>query len=400
MGHRRDREDEGDAMNIENRPIRSLTPYAKNAKKHDETQIANVAESIRQYGFVQPIVIDRDGVIVIGHCRALAAKKLKLAEVPCVCVDDLTPEQVNALRVVDNKTNESGWDFEKLLEELTDIDLTGFDLDFENVPNEEPKHFWGDETGETNAEYEEFTEKFKPKLTTDDCYTPPKVYEAVLNWAVERYSLQDSKVIRPFYPGGDYQKEDYPAGCVVIDNPPFSILSQICAFYEERSIRYFLFAPGLTLFSNGSVEGRCLLPVCARVIYENGAYVNTGFVTNLSEYKIEMSPSLYAAITDAVNESKDTVERRKYSYPQNVLSVASCSIAKFKELKIKPESCHFIRALDSQKATGDTLFGAGFLLSEKAAAEKAAAEKAAAEKAAAEKWELSDRELEIIKNLV
>ena len=377
-------------MNIENRPIRSLTPYAKNAKKHDETQIANVAESIRQYGFVQPIVIDRDGVIVIGHCRVLAAKKLKLSEVPCVCVDDLTPEQVNALRVIDNKTNESEWDFDKLLQELTELDLTGFDFDFESVPDEEPEHFWGNETGETNAEYEAFTEKFKPKLTTDDCYTPPKIYEAVLDWAVERYGLQDAKVIRPFYPGGDYQKEDYPAGCVVIDNPPFSILSQICAFYEERSIRYFLFAPGLTLFANGSVEGRCFLPVDIKVIYENGAVVNTGFVTNLSEFKIEMSPSLNAAITDAVNESKDTVKRRKYSYPQNVLSVASHSIAKFEELKIKPESCHFIRALDSQKATGGAIFGGGFLLSEKAAAEKAAAEK----------LELSDRELEIIKNLV
>lgn len=63
-------------MNIIMKSLGEITPYAKNAKKHDETQINNVAESIRQYGFVQPIVIDKDGVIVIGHCRALAAKKL------------------------------------------------------------------------------------------------------------------------------------------------------------------------------------------------------------------------------------------------------------------------------------------------------------------------------------
>ena len=117
-------------MKVANKNLAELTPYAGNAKKHDSTQIANVAESIRQFGFVQPIVIDRNGVIVIGHCRALAAKKLGMQEVPCVCVDDLTPEQVNALRIVDNKSNESPWDFDILPDELAEIDLSGFDFDF------------------------------------------------------------------------------------------------------------------------------------------------------------------------------------------------------------------------------------------------------------------------------
>ena len=85
-------------MEITKRRLADIVPYAGNAKKHDKRQINNVSESIKQYGFVQPIVIDRDGVIVIDHCRALAAKKLGMEEVPCVCVDDLTPEQVNALR--------------------------------------------------------------------------------------------------------------------------------------------------------------------------------------------------------------------------------------------------------------------------------------------------------------
>ena len=120
----------GDSIHIVMRNVRDITPYEKNAKKHDKTQIGNVAESIKQYGFVQPVVIDRDGVIVIGHCRVLAAKQLKIAEVPCVCVDDLTPEQVNALRVVDNKSNESPWDFDLLSLELPELDLDGFDFDF------------------------------------------------------------------------------------------------------------------------------------------------------------------------------------------------------------------------------------------------------------------------------
>lgn len=117
-------------MNVVQKNVNDLIPYAKNTKKHDRKQIANVAESIKQYGFVQPVVIDRDGVIVIGHCRVLGAKKLGLEEVPCVCVDDLTPEQVNALRIVDNKSNESAWDMDLLADELEKIDLTGFDFDF------------------------------------------------------------------------------------------------------------------------------------------------------------------------------------------------------------------------------------------------------------------------------
>jgi site-specific DNA-methyltransferase (adenine-specific) len=123
-------------MNIIQKKLSEIVPYAKNAKKHDKKQIANVAESIKQYGFVQPVVIDRDGVIVIGHCRAEAAKKLGMKTVPCVCVDDLTPEQVNALRLVDNKTNESPWDMDLLVEELPELDLSAFDFDW-GIENED-----------------------------------------------------------------------------------------------------------------------------------------------------------------------------------------------------------------------------------------------------------------------
>ena len=117
-------------MNIKNISVKDLIPYEKNTKKHDDVQINNVAESIKQYGFVQPIVIDKNNVVVIGHCRLLAAKKLKMADVPCVCVEDLTEEQVKALRIVDNKSNESPWDFDFLADELAEISLDGFDFDF------------------------------------------------------------------------------------------------------------------------------------------------------------------------------------------------------------------------------------------------------------------------------
>ena len=117
-------------MKITEMSVKELKPYAKNTKKHDKTQIANVAESIKQYGFVQPIVVDKDNSIVIGHCRYEAAKKLKLETVPCVCVDELTDEQVKALRIVDNKSNESPWNMEFLTDELAEIDMSGFDFDF------------------------------------------------------------------------------------------------------------------------------------------------------------------------------------------------------------------------------------------------------------------------------
>lgn len=117
-------------MKIVDTPLGEIRPYGRNAKKHDAKQVANVAESIRQYGFVQPIVVDGDGVIVIGHCRYAAAKKLGMATVPVVRVDELTPEQVDALRIVDNKTNESPWDLELLMEDLPRLDLDTFDFDF------------------------------------------------------------------------------------------------------------------------------------------------------------------------------------------------------------------------------------------------------------------------------
>ena len=141
-------------MKIENRKIETLKPYEKNAKKHDKTQINNVAESIRQYGFVQPIVVDKDGVIVIGHCRYEAAKALGMKDVPCVCVDDLTEEQVKALRIVDNKSNESEWDFDLLKDELPELDLSAFDFDFGIEDEEEEPEIVEDEAPEVDEDAE------------------------------------------------------------------------------------------------------------------------------------------------------------------------------------------------------------------------------------------------------
>ncbi len=117
-------------MNIVNMKVKDLIPYNKNAKKHDKTQIENVAESIKQFGFAQPLVVDKDNVLIIGHCRLLAAKKLRMREVPVVKMDELTEEQVKKLRLLDNKLNESDWDYDLLADEIGDLDFDGFDVDW------------------------------------------------------------------------------------------------------------------------------------------------------------------------------------------------------------------------------------------------------------------------------
>lgn len=116
-------------------PVAELIPYEKNAKQHDERQIENIAESIRQFGFTQPLVIDRNKVVVIGHGRLAAAKKIGLYEVPCILRDDLTEKQIKQLRILDNKLNESPWDVELLAEDIQGLDFDGFNLEFE-IPEE------------------------------------------------------------------------------------------------------------------------------------------------------------------------------------------------------------------------------------------------------------------------
>lgn len=108
-------------------PPGDLTPYAKNAKRHPDEQVEHIANSIREFGFRQPIVVDADNVVVIGHGRMLAAKKLGLESVPVVRADDLTDEQIRALRLADNKTNESEWDFAELEAELAELEMD-FDM--------------------------------------------------------------------------------------------------------------------------------------------------------------------------------------------------------------------------------------------------------------------------------
>lgn len=257
-------------------------------------------------------------------------------------------------------------------------------------------------------DYDEFTEKFKPKLTTDDCYTPVEVYEAVLGWLMEKVDIEGCNIVRPFWPGGDYEAYDYKEDDVVVDNPPFSILAGILRFYQGKGIRFFLFGPQLTLFSSSS-SSLTYIPCACAVEYANGAKVNTGFISNLFGDVLAMSaPDLRKRIKEAQEEAKGdaSVSLPRYEYPPEVLTSSmlgylSTHGVEFKVMRDEVSPV-LLSALASQKAVGKAIFGKGWLISEKKAAEKKGAEKKAAEKKAAENvivWELSDAEREAVRRI-
>jgi len=390
--------------------LTALAPYPNNARTHSDAQIEKIAKSIQEFGFLNPVLINKDNMIIAGHGRVLAAEKLGLKQVPCLRVEHLTEAQVKAYILADNKLAEdAGWDMELVSQEIAelkdmdfDIDLTGFEMpelnDWFNRDFTE-----GASREEGNDEYNEFLDKFEAKKTTDDCYTPQLIYDTVADWVAKEYKRKREQFMRPFYPGGNYQQEEYKAGAVVVDNPPFSIISEICRFYCDRKIPFFLFAPGLTLFGSARDCDVCYIPIGVSVTYENGAKVQTSFITNLDKAKVRGIPELYEMLKDADDKirAEKYKEMPKYSYPDEVITATKINyFSKYGiPFVVYPEECYRISGLDSQKDDDKSLFGSGFLLSEKAAAEKAAAEKAAAEKAAAHRWPLSERELAIVKSL-
>jgi hypothetical protein len=145
------------------------------------------------------------------------------------------------------------------------------------------------------------------KNTNDECFTPPKVYEAVAEWLRERTGLA-GPFARPFFPGGDYENFDYTKYIAVVDNPPFSIITKITGFYAGRGIPFFLFAPGLSALRAAQHEGCCAIYTEGRLIYENGLDVRTAFVSNLFPgVKAMTAPDLDSAINRALGKKKSSL---------------------------------------------------------------------------------------------
>jgi ParB-like chromosome segregation protein Spo0J len=123
---------------IEHLPVSDLTPYDRNSRTHSDAQIEQIIASIREFGFVNPVLVDGTGRIVAGHGRVMAAKKMALATVPCLRLDGLTEEQIRAYVIADNKLAENaGWDESMLRLEIADLDKLEFDLGFLGFEQEE-----------------------------------------------------------------------------------------------------------------------------------------------------------------------------------------------------------------------------------------------------------------------
>ena len=255
---------------------------------------------------------------------------------------------------------------------------------------------------EQTDEYGKFTDKFKTKLTTDDCYTPAPVYEAIKGWVVSHFGLAGRRIVRPFYPGGDFEKFEYLPGDVVIDNPPFSIFAKILEFFESKEIDVFLFGPQLTLFKQFDF---CYVPANCTITYENGAKVNTGFVTSLEKgYRVRNWPDLCDAVKKADKDARPPKTRKRLVYPDCVVSSALLAKLSGTDYGFTKEGCAF-----TQTVGGEKVFGGAFLLSsrneaerreaERREAERREAERREAERREAERRELSGKELELLRNL-
>ena len=254
--------------------------------------------------------------------------------------------------------------------------------------------------------YEDFKEKFKPKKTTDDCYTPENIYNVIADWVATEYNLDRADFVRPFFPGESFQDRQYPDGCIVVDNPPFSILAEIITWYAQRGIRFFLFGPGLTIFSARNVDVTYIC-VGADITYANGAQVCTSFVTNMDTCRARTAPDLFRLIEieNDKNVKGAKVHVPKYEFPDCVVTAAILQRWSKHGIsyRLNKEDCVRISALDSMKEAGKAIYGGGYLLSEDAAKARAEAEQQAVEIAARggvrTVWPISERERRVANRL-
>ena len=380
----------------------------KNPRQWTQTDIDKTAASILEDpDFLEdrPLLVvpfGKEFVAFGGNLRHEGCKAAKKPTAPSMVYYPENDEDYATIKRRAMKDNGSfgSWDFDELANNWDDLPLGSWGVPSWPAPEnaiqkEMQEKGLSTEGKEGDENYDAFVDKFQQKLTTDDCYTPKPVYDAVLKFVAGITDLDGRKVVRPFYPGGNYEDlSQYPKGCVVVDNPPFSILSKICRFYCERGIQFFLFGPELTLFTATDCD-LTYINCAGHIIYENGADVRTGFITNLiPDLRIWVCPELGSMIDEA--QPKEDKTKRGFVYPDNIVTAATLGkiAERDVELKIRKTSCEPIKESDSAKEQGRALYGGGFIMSDRAAAERAAAERAAATR-----LNLSDREKAIIARL-
>lgn len=396
---------------VEYRPIADLKELPGNPRTIKKDQFEKLKQSIKDnadYFEARPIILsDRTGELVIlaGNQRYKAAKAIGLKEVPTILLPNLTEEREKEIIIRDNVEN-GDWDWDALANEW-DADV----LDSWGVK----MPVWD----ENQTEYQQFVDKFKPKLTTDDCFTPPEVFKAVEKWVREEYKLGDIENIRPFKPEGDYQAENYD-GKVVIDNPPFSILSEIVRWYTAKGVKFFLFAPYLSTLPIAPDCQTTKIITGGEITYENGAKVLTNFVTNMADPKvlIKIAGTLNEAIEASQAEANEQFNVDAYERPKNLkVGTDLVYVARLgHDWELTANECEYVKNSDGLKAMGKGLYGGGLLVSDTVAqkleqekklcdeqkfakmAKKLEARNAARSKMA-KKIELSEREKAIVARL-
>ena len=220
-------------MKIEQLLVSDIIPYEKNAKKHPDEQVKAIAKSIETFGFKQPLVVDKDNVLVIGHGRLLAAKKLGIVSVPVIKADDLTDEQIRAYRLADNKVAESPWDLDLLDEEMKsilDIDMSEFGFSLESITDEEMEHtdIYSKETNipqyepkgdEVDLEDLVDTGKTENLISEIDEANIPEEIKEFLREAAHRHSVFNYRNIAEYYAQADKKVQELMerSALVIID---------------------------------------------------------------------------------------------------------------------------------------------------------------------------------------
>lgn len=199
-------------MKINKEKVNSLKPYKYNPKKHPDSQIDKIANSIKKFGFKVPLLITKEKEVIAGHGRLLASKKLEMDKVPVIIVDDLTEAEIKAFRIADNKTTESDWDNELLLFELEGLEEMDFDLDLTGFGAEEIDSIFreDEEIVEKIDEAEEKLDNVFVDLAKDYIES----YEKLNGFQTITKSYAEIKFLRALY-----YKERYPRYCSLAFHP-------------------------------------------------------------------------------------------------------------------------------------------------------------------------------------
>ena len=240
--------------------------------------------------------------------------------------------------------------------------------------------------------YEEYVEKFKLKRTKDDTFTPPEVYDAIKGWVVKEYGLEGRVIIRPFWPDADYTQTEYPEGCVVIDNPPFSIQTKICKWYLDQGIDFFLFANHVTLFRTLKFSHVNAVVTGNLIVFENGARIPISYLTNMGTDRVIVSGELYEIVRKATGTVENT--HNLIEFPANIISAPRLTKMARMGMNYRIKNMTYWPTIESYN-----IFGGGGLISDSEVAKLEIAKKKIADANPKVQYHLSDKELSEIRRL-